>query len=272
MCVQFPASFPPFTDRRQPPIAGALLAALTDDQLASQMAVALSPEENGFFAPTSGLHPSESHSRLQSHRSAFRRSASTSQLNETYRPIINHRHDSLDSSPPSTPQTPATESTDFSYALTPTSNVSDSDKTISADPNLDSHHVATFQPAGLHFPPYDLDLEHHEDLEAPASPLTGDSYTVSPNELEGSSAASTPVSPDVMPKGFDDIAVQHAPTYHVDYLSHNWREEDIWASWKYVTSNRSEYANAERLENASWRTWMKSKNRLKTISPEKLNW
>jgi hypothetical protein len=26
------------------------------------------------------------------------------------------------------------------------------------------------------------------------------------------------------------------------------------------------------LENASWRTWMKAKNNLKTISPESLNW
>ena len=236
------------------------------------MAVALSQEDSGFFASASGLHPSDSHPRFQSHKSGFRKSASTSQLDETYRPVLKHRHHSLNSSPPSTPQTPATESTDISYALTSATNVSDSDQTISVDPNLDSHHAAAFQPASLHLPAYNLDLQHNEDLEAPASPPTGDSYTVSSNELEGSSVASTPVSPDVVPKGFDDIAVQQAPSHHVDYLSHNWREEDIWASWKYVTSNRSEYPNADRLENASWRTWMKSKNRLKTISPEKLNW
>jgi hypothetical protein len=27
-----------------------------------------------------------------------------------------------------------------------------------------------------------------------------------------------------------------------------------------------------RLENASWRTWAKQRNKLKTISPETLNW
>lgn len=117
-----------------------------------------------------------------------------------------------------------------------------------------------------------LRKELYDDLEPPLSPPTGDSYTVSSNEFEISTVASTPESPDRVPKGFDDIAVQQAPTYHVDYLSHNWREEDIWASWKYVTTNRSEYANAARLENASWRTWMKSKNKLRTISPETLNW
>jgi hypothetical protein len=30
--------------------------------------------------------------------------------------------------------------------------------------------------------------------------------------------------------------------------------------------------NAARLENASWRTWLKAKNNLKTVSPETLNW
>lgn len=37
-------------------------------------------------------------------------------------------------------------------------------------------------------------------------------------------------------------------------------------------SRRGQYANSERLENASWRTWMKARNNLRTISPESLNW
>jgi hypothetical protein len=32
------------------------------------------------------------------------------------------------------------------------------------------------------------------------------------------------------------------------------------------------YGQKSRLENASWRTWAKSKYRLRTISPETLNW
>lgn len=70
----------------------------------------------------------------------------------------------------------------------------------------------------------------------------------------------------------DDTSVEEEPSRHVDYLSHEWREEDIWASWRYVTARRSDYSNGVRLENASWRTWAKAKHNLGTISPETLNW
>ncbi|KAL1965311.1 hypothetical protein VTN77DRAFT_5913 [Rasamsonia byssochlamydoides] len=70
----------------------------------------------------------------------------------------------------------------------------------------------------------------------------------------------------------DDSSIEEEPERHVDYLSHEWREEDIWASWRYVVSRRDRYSNAVRLENASWRTWAKSKYNLRTVSPETLNW
>ncbi|KAB5572258.1 hypothetical protein GE09DRAFT_1170480 [Coniochaeta sp. 2T2.1] len=70
--------------------------------------------------------------------------------------------------------------------------------------------------------------------------------------------------PPLLDKGEDDINVRPQPSRHVDYLSHNWREEDIWESWKLIVSKRNEYSNSARLENALWRTWMKSKNKLKT--------
>ncbi|KAJ5587957.1 uncharacterized protein N7459_003722 [Penicillium hispanicum] len=70
----------------------------------------------------------------------------------------------------------------------------------------------------------------------------------------------------------DDTSIEVEPSRHVDYLSHDWREEDIWASWRYVTARKSDYSNGVRLENASWRTWAKAKNHLGTISPETLNW
>lgn len=69
----------------------------------------------------------------------------------------------------------------------------------------------------------------------------------------------------------DDTFVRQEPTRHVDYLSHDWREEDIWASWRYMVRNRS-HVNSARLENASWRTWAKEQHKLRTVSPEKLNW
>lgn len=62
------------------------------------------------------------------------------------------------------------------------------------------------------------------------------------------------------------------PKICVDYLSHQWKEEDVWRSWRSMTRNKYEIANGMRLENASWRTWWKQRNGLKTISPEALNW
>lgn len=73
----------------------------------------------------------------------------------------------------------------------------------------------------------------------------------------------------------DDIWTERgpAPSRQVDYLSHDWQEPDIWSSWRYIRKEKAGYPqNAARLENASWRTWAKSKYKLKTISPETLNW
>lgn len=39
-----------------------------------------------------------------------------------------------------------------------------------------------------------------------------------------------------------------------------------------MTRQKNAIANGSRLENASWRTWWKQRNKLKTISPETLNW
>ena len=71
----------------------------------------------------------------------------------------------------------------------------------------------------------------------------------------------------------DDSDIRYEPSRHVDYLSHDWLETDIWTSWRYVSrENKKDFTNGARLENASWRTWAKSKYKLKTISPEELNW
>lgn len=70
----------------------------------------------------------------------------------------------------------------------------------------------------------------------------------------------------------DDISIKVNPDRHVDYLSHDWSENDIWVSWRHVTKQKAFLQSGARLENASWRTWAKSRNNLKTISPETLNW
>lgn len=70
----------------------------------------------------------------------------------------------------------------------------------------------------------------------------------------------------------DDTAVSDLPRGQVDYLSHEWREEDVWRSWRSMTRLKNEITNGMRLENASWRTWWKQRNKLSTVSPETLNW
>ncbi|KAF8141498.1 hypothetical protein EV363DRAFT_1425611 [Boletus edulis] len=70
----------------------------------------------------------------------------------------------------------------------------------------------------------------------------------------------------------DDSAVSDLPHGQVDYLSHDWREEDVWRSWRNMTRLKNEIANGVRLENASWRTWWKQRNGLGTVTPETLNW
>ncbi|KAL4867855.1 hypothetical protein BDV12DRAFT_111391 [Aspergillus spectabilis] len=85
------------------------------------------------------------------------------------------------------------------------------------------------------------------------------------------SSASLHPTPPQTPAA-DDNAVEEEPTRHVDYLSHEWREQDVWTSWRYVVTRRGVYENSVRLENASWRTWAKLKHKLGTVSPEALNW
>uniref|UniRef100_A0A0W0EW76 Nitrogen regulatory protein areA GATA-like domain-containing protein n=1 Tax=Moniliophthora roreri TaxID=221103 RepID=A0A0W0EW76_MONRR len=70
----------------------------------------------------------------------------------------------------------------------------------------------------------------------------------------------------------DDSSLETQPRAQVDYLSHDWREEDVWRSWRNMTRQKNEIANGMRLENASWRTWWKQRNKLKTVNPETLNW
>ncbi|TIB10560.1 hypothetical protein E3P92_03139 [Wallemia ichthyophaga] len=80
------------------------------------------------------------------------------------------------------------------------------------------------------------------------------------------SAETTGHAPD------DADAQTRLPSICVDYLSHEWDEEDVWTSWRSMTKHKNDISNGIRLENASWRTWWKQRNKLKTISPETLNW
>ncbi|KFA64168.1 hypothetical protein S40285_00814 [Stachybotrys chlorohalonatus IBT 40285] len=232
-------------------------------------AVVLPSEENGYFAPAS-LRRSHSQPKLNTATSFH--SAPPTNLGHSFRPASNSSG-SAPSSPPSSPRTIHADSSDFSYASTPASNfsiASDFDDALAIDETTDNPFV---------FPSYDQqklfinpDIQSEYNLEPPSSPRSGGSWTVSSGEQDTSEDTSRPGTPEFGEHAEDDSAVTSRPTRQVDYLSHEWREEDIWSSWRYVVARRGEFANSARLENASWRTWIKAKNNLQTISPETLNW
>lgn len=85
-----------------------------------------------------------------------------------------------------------------------------------------------------------------------------------------------PAPPPATLRGtLDDLFVERgiAPTRQVDYLSYPWEDFEVWWSWRYIRNWKAQCPqNTTRLENASWRSWAKSKYRLETITPDTLNW
>lgn len=170
---------------------------------------------------------------------------------------------SLPSSAPSSPRLTAPEfSNQPSYTSTPSSSLSLDDQ-------------CQTEKEDVIFPLYD-EGGYYEDIVDADLPLSPESPRLDAVTKSASdSALAKPVYPQnlhTLPTAGDDTAIENEPTRHVDYLSHNWKEEDIWASWRHIVAKRKAYSNSSRLENASWRTWAKSKYQLKTVSPETLNW
>ncbi|EON96794.1 putative hex2 protein [Phaeoacremonium minimum UCRPA7] len=195
-------------------------------------------------------------------QASFHTSNSASRIHDIYPDQVKVYGESPPSSAPSSPPTlHAATPDDLSYSSTPATNLS------LADDDDDTLDLISSKPhSSFKLPDYN---QYEEDLEPP-SPGSG-SFT--PNGNDTSENTSRPDTPDLpLQHPVDDSAVGAQPSRHVDYLSHDWREEDIWSSWKYIISKKGDYSNAARLENASWRTWMKAKNKLKTVSPETLNW
>ena len=166
------------------------------------------------------------------------------------------------SSNPSSPRTSETNLATPSFNYTPASSLFDA---------CDREDYKT----QIAIPSYD-DASYYssvEHLESPAGPhSTGDHCKISPAPHSTSINAPRLGSLEPFKRGEDDAAVCAQPSRHIDYLSHNWREEDIWSTWKYIVAKRGAYNDSTRLENASWRAWMKLKSKLKTISPETLGW
>ncbi|KAK3310382.1 uncharacterized protein B0T15DRAFT_36146 [Chaetomium strumarium] len=232
------------------------------------MAVVLTAEEDGHFS--SGLRRSQSQVKIAPERSDFRTSSSASRLSDLFSQASRTYAGSPGSSTLTSPSVTHVESADELYLSTPVSNSS-----LASD-CAEANHTALMTTEDVIFPNYDdggyfgrLGLD---SLEPPPSPQPGNSDVASPHEQHEWVAASRPGSPDILERAEDDISVRAQPSRHVDYFSHDWREEDIWSSWKFIVSRRGDYTNSARLENASWRTWMKARNNLSTVSAETLNW
>lgn len=236
------------------------------------MAVVLTSEESSYFS-TGSLRRSHSQSHFGAAASSTYHHSDSSKLVDDYGSLSKPYSRSAPSSASSSPRIPHAESTEPSSTSTPASNLSiasDFDDTLALDENVqDGLDIPSCKEDGLFIPPPTSSPD--DNLEPPRSPRTGDSYTPSP-DYASSNDTPKPDTPEFPEHAEDDTAVSTRPSRQVDYLSHDWKEEDIWSSWRYIVNRRGEFPNSERLENASWRTWMKAKNNLKTVSPETLNW
>jgi hypothetical protein len=156
---------------------------------------------------------------------------------------------------------------------------SESSSSLSLDTRLDE---SSSEDDGLSFPDYGKNrtgfskpVDSFDYGDAQGIKIIGEKLPPFDPQVtsEGSLSTDTPLTtPDPVPVSEDDTAVRKEPSRHVDYLSYEWREEDIWSSWRHIVEHRSVYGERSRLENASWRTWAKSQFKLRTVSPETLNW
>ncbi|KAI1004447.1 hypothetical protein K3495_g3765 [Podosphaera aphanis] len=233
------------------------------------MAVVLNSEDNRFFT-SSQLRRSHSQPKFLTSQTSYTNSSFRPKRSSSFRTLIDLPA-SLPSSGAASPR--SISSGILSYSPSSLGEIS-LDGPCETTDDEENHQI--------NFPSYD-DFDYYgnsEELDSPVSPRNEDSYTVSSAELPTTPSAPIsssvyvprPPSINLVEHAEDDTAIRVQPSRHVDYLSHNWREEDIWSSWKFVISRRKSYNNSARLENASWRTWIKAKNKLKTVSPDKLNW
>jgi Fungal protein of unknown function (DUF1752) len=195
--------------------------------------------------------------------------ASTVNFTAPREPLDGKPAASIPSSAPSSPRIANRDdyaSSQPSLTSTPSSSLSLDEEYCGGDDDDDDGRVQ--------FPTYDAEKPApSQPLAAPATPTPTTARRKMDSTVDVKEMPEVPLrpNPSFISMG-DDAAVKKEPAQHVDYLSHTWREEDIWCSWRHIVASRGTLDNAERLENASWRTWAKTQRRLKTVSPETLNW
>jgi hypothetical protein len=225
------------------------------------MAVVLSQEQSNYFS-SGPFHRSRSQPKFIAHQTSYLESPSKSKNSSGFNTTTSPTNP-VSFLAPSSPWAFHANSTGPLYDSTPTSNVLLNANQEDQD-DKDQIDFPTYQDVGYY--------SQINDLEPSASLRTGGAYTVSITSKSTSANVSRHGSLDPVEHAVDDTSVRTRPFRHVDYLSHSWKEEDIWSSWKHIVSQRKAYDNSARLENASWRTWAKLRNKLKTVSPESLNW
>ena len=231
------------------------------------MAAAVMPtEEGGHFV--SSLRRSHSAPKFSTKPAGFRTSASASRISDIEYDPVHVFSGSGTASPPSSPQGVSADHAGFAPSPKAVPALS-----LASRFGLDLDSSQAEEPFSL--PQYGGDpfFTQLDDVDPTPSP-TGLTSSYNPSgDNTVSTGTSRPETPDLLfEHAEDDSAVRAQPSRHVDYLSHDWKEEDIWESWKFIVARKGDYMNATRLENASWRTWMKLKNGLRTVSPETLNW
>ena len=117
---------------------------------------------------------------------------------------------------------------------------------------------------------YDIEWPDHHSF-----PHLKHASTASTGGVESSPVSSNLGDVDsdaIMRVSADDSMAREEPSRHVDYLSHDWNAEDLWATWSHIVSQRKVYGEISRLENAVWRTWAQSMNALQTCPAYRINW
>lgn len=243
--------------------------------MAQVLPAPITHEEQSTFQQTSMLRRSSSQPSLYLDTSDYslkRGHSSTSDLNASSTMSSDDSPSSLTDSPPESPELPRLHlSRTPSFHSTPPSSVS-----------LDIQYAHTIAEGEDDDDDEDLQLPRFADSSykrmqsaPPGSPNDHDNFrsSVAEDDEEEESILTEETDPEtLLAIPADDTQVKQEPSRQVDYLSHEWREEDIWESWKHIVSRRRYYGERSRLENASWRTWAKQKDNLKTVSPETLNW
>ncbi|WEW58554.1 protein phosphatase regulator [Emydomyces testavorans] len=171
---------------------------------------------------------------------------------------------------------PVTRINSFPYCTTrnswiPNASSASSQVSISRECPVPKRSLLDYEPhpddGPLTLPDYDAGCYSTQTNKMPNEP------TFSPQSSPGEDDGDRSSVPLNMPRPpGDDSCIERAPTRQVDYLTHSWKQEEIWRSWRYITRNQDSYRNGDRLENAVWRSWLKTKYRLKTVTPESLNW